>query len=117
MSQETIKIEDLQRVELRENDTLIVRLPRRLPSREIEHISRILGAAFPNNKSVILAQGMEVFVIRPGEQPPDDPIDWSGFPDPTVGVVGCADEFSVVGCADEFGVVYVKGACGKKHPL
>ena len=83
MSQETIKIDDLQRVELRKNDTLIVRLPRRVPPEHIARTLETLKATFPNNEIVLLAQDVEVFVISPGERSPDDSIDWSGFPDPT----------------------------------
>lgn len=70
MSQETIKIEDLKCVELRPNDTLVVKLPGRCPAERVERLGQRLKKVFPDNEIVIFDAGTEVMVIRPGEQPP-----------------------------------------------
>ena len=70
-NQETIKIDDLQRVELRKNDALIVKLPRHVLPEYIKHLAETFKAIFPNNEIVVMDKDTEIFVVSPGEQPPD----------------------------------------------
>lgn len=69
MSQETIKIEDLKCVELRPNDTLVVKLPGRCPAERVERLGQRLKKVFPDNEFIILDAGTEMFVVHHGEQP------------------------------------------------
>jgi hypothetical protein len=62
---ETIKIEDLQRVQLKPGDVLAVRLHRPVPCSDQGRIIAQLKRVFPDNEVIILERGLELCVIAP----------------------------------------------------
>lgn len=62
-----IEIEDLKKVQVNENDVILVTV-KRLPASKIPQIRALFDSAFPNNKVVLMNENMSVEVCENNEQ-------------------------------------------------
>lgn len=67
MDEGMIKLEDLARLELKEDDILVVRCPRPLSEETREHVQNLFSSHFPRNKVIVTEGAMEMYAIRKPE--------------------------------------------------
>lgn len=65
---EGIEIAELNRINLHENDVLVVKITKQshIPPESLIHIKNNLDTMFPNNKSLIVCEGAELEIINGG---------------------------------------------------
>ena len=60
-----IEIEDLKKVSLNDGDVVIFKVKERLGNAQVESVCKMLKFAFPDNKAIIIEDGMEIDVVGP----------------------------------------------------
>jgi hypothetical protein len=63
VSDQPITLEDVKRLRLEPGDTLVLRLGHFLPADVVAHLQAQMKAAFPNHRTVVLADDMELEVV------------------------------------------------------
>jgi hypothetical protein len=69
MAEIEIRFAELSQLDLAEGDTLLLRVPASLED-EIEHLTEQLRACFPGHPIVVLANDVELEVVRPAPAGP-----------------------------------------------
>ena len=72
-----LHLESLKKVNLKKDDVIIFNLKQNIPNEAIQRITKQLKQTFPDNKAVVLCNGVDLSIIRkknylPKANPKDD---------------------------------------------
>lgn len=60
---------EVQRLDLRPGDTIVITSPRRVSKEVFERLKNIARESFPDNKIIVLEAGLDLKVVREEDEP------------------------------------------------